>query len=466
MKRIFLLFALFPILAIGQKTTNLNKTYPDSTWSKITLGQIDADNTASTADADGKHYYDFTVTGTYDPASLAEVNSGYFAYNKTAGSNGTYVINALEGVARSSYADEAGTFRGVYGRIYINAGTTATMRTGVGGEFSARAGYLGGTECVAEGGTAFVGARIWMAPYFTAGSLSNITNFHGLWLHNESPSRAVNNAIYVNDVSGGTAGWNYGLNLNDAIINTSDIILSEGATLNNIRAGNLTVTEDTVEVVGVLKATSILGVVSDSTFVTVTGDTVKVDTILLPDASQGADIGNSSTPFNKIYGDSIIANTLVISDSVALETIVSLQSDTMPQFTFNVGYGFDTDSTLFSTSGIYFSDNSFTKGSDSTIITELRAVMIAGNTPSGTDTLAIQVYWNDTINVTGAGAIKLNTSDLGINSITTGTIDASFNNNTIPPNVWVFLKIPGVVTGRKPEGLTVVLSGYKQNRSY
>jgi len=174
-------------------------------------GKIDADYAETSAAASGTRYYDFTVTNTVDPAGFAEVNSGYFAYNKTAGSNGTYTINALEGVARSSYADEGGTFRGVYGRCYINADATSTMRTGIGGEFSARASHSTGTECVAESGTAFVGARIWMAPWFTAASLSNIDNFHGLWLHNEHTSNAVTNAIYVNNAVGGS--WTNGINL-------------------------------------------------------------------------------------------------------------------------------------------------------------------------------------------------------------------------------------------------------------
>ena len=255
MKKILLFLALFPVLAWGQQIINLDKTYIDSTWTSIEVdtlyfdrdsvyitgggdtmkfvvddlkilqltdvagkglttisGNIDADYVADVADANETRHFDFITTGTVDPAGTAEVNSGYFAYNKTAGSNGVYTINALEGVARSSYADEAGTFRGVYGRTYINADATSTMRTGIGGEFSARAGYSGGTECIAENGTAFVGARVWMAPYFTDISLPNINNFHGLWLHNEATAKKVTNAIYVDDM-GGTGGWTNGINL-------------------------------------------------------------------------------------------------------------------------------------------------------------------------------------------------------------------------------------------------------------
>jgi hypothetical protein len=339
MKKILFLFALLPVLAYGQKTVNLNKDYIDSTWVMVTLGRINADYAANTAAVDGTRYWDFLTTGTVDPASLAEVNSGYFAYDKTAGSNGVYTINALEGVARSSYADEAGTFRGVYGRIYIAAGTTATMRTGVGGEFSARAGYSGGTNCVAENGTAFVGARIWMAPYFTSGSLTNITNFHGLWIFNEHTSNKVTDGIFIND-AGGTGGWTYGISMNGATIGTADLRLHNGALLNNIRAANLMVTEDTVEVAGVLLAT---GTLSGAISVTLDTDPAIVLTVAmcknrvrinndadaidysLPTASAGLivlfyDVAGGVITVDAASGDAILLNGVSVGTADAIDS--------------------------------------------------------------------------------------------------------------------------------------------------
>ena len=216
---------------------------------------IDARRVVTTAEVDETRHYEFLVDGQTDPAASAGVNTGYFAYNKTAGSNGVYTINALEGVARSSYADEAGTFRGVYGRTYTNADATSTMRTAIGGEFSARASYSGGTEAVAEGGTAFVGSRIWMAPYFTAGSLSNINNFHGLWLYNEHTSNSVTNAIFVDD-AGGTGGWTNGLNFNGATIGTSELIGSQGEKWENVTTDGAWTTDATVDIT---KATTVAG---------------------------------------------------------------------------------------------------------------------------------------------------------------------------------------------------------------
>ena len=94
------------------------------------------------------------------------------------------------------------------------------------------------------------------------------------------------------------------------------------------------------------------------------------------------------------------------------------------------------------------------------------AVLIAGTTPLGTDTLAIQVFWNDTINAVFAPTARLNTNYLPVTSTTLGTEDTSFNTSIIPPGVWVFCKSTAGTTGRKPKALYVTLYGFKRNRSY
>lgn len=150
-------------------------------------------------------------------------------------------------------------------------------------------------------------------------------------------------------------------------------------------------------------------------------------------------------------------------DTVALETIVTLQADTVPLFVFGGGGGNAGDTTMLTTSTIYGSYRVI----DTTIITSINAVMVAGTTPLGTDTLGIQIYFNDSINVTTGGSVRLlNSATLGINSVTTGTVDASFANNTIYPGERVFMKSPGVVTGRKPIYVEVTVYGHIVNRAY
>lgn len=198
----------------------------------ILQGSIAADVAPSTEAADGTRYWEYVVTASDEPATSGEVNAAYYEYTVTGGANNTFTLNALEGVARSAFADEAGTMRGVYGRFYIVPGASNTLRTGIGGEFSARAGFSG-NEITAESGTAFVGSRIWMAPYFTGGSLSNVNNHHGLWLYNEHPTNAVTNAIYVDNIGAG-GGWTNGLNFSNSVIGTSELIGSQGETWENV----------------------------------------------------------------------------------------------------------------------------------------------------------------------------------------------------------------------------------------
>lgn len=202
--------------------------------------------TEGSAAADGTRYFSFTTTNTVDAAANAEVTGLYGAYNKTAGSNGVFTANGVEGVARSNYADEAGTFRGASLRTYTYPGNTATMRTAVGADISARAGYAVGAGAAAtpESGTCFTGARIWMAPYFQGGNstiATNVNNFHGLWIYNEHPSVPVTNAIMINNAASG--GYTNGVNLTGATV-TNDLVLHSGDTVKNSTAGTIDVSAD------------------------------------------------------------------------------------------------------------------------------------------------------------------------------------------------------------------------------
>jgi hypothetical protein len=139
-------------------------------------------------------------------------------------------------------------------------------------------------------------------------------------------------------------------------------------------------------------------------------------------------------------------------------------SDTIPLFVFGAGSGgLESDTALFTATNIY---GAFYNDKDTIIATSLRAVLIAGTTPLGTDTLAIQVFWNDTINAVFAPTARLNTNYLPVTSTTLGTEDTSFNTSIIPPGVWVFCKSTAGTTGRKPKALYVTLYGFKRNRTY
>ncbi len=132
-------------------------------------------------------------------------------------------------------------------------------------------------------------------------------------------------------------------------------------------------------------------------------------------------------------------------------TISRIDTITIASFGYGARLAGDTaaatDSSLY---GSFYHD-----GSDTLIITGLRAVITSG------DTLGVQVYYNDTINVIGSAVAA---STLAVNSSTTGNSTTTFSNNKIPPGNWVWCKSPTVVAGRKPEYLSVSLIGYRKTR--
>ena len=212
------------------------------------------------------------------------------------------------------------------------------------------------------------------------------------------------------------------------------------------------------------------GITLNSGTLTLTGDEGTADDVTFytnGDGSYNLPAGGGNlTIMSEVQGWISDTADVVRGEMLTEADLRKYDSDTITLFVFGAGSGgAEADTALFTTSNIYGSF--YNAGSDTLIITNLRAVMIAGTTQLGTDTLAIQVYWNDTLNVAlGDSYTVLNTSPLGINSTTVGTTDTSFDNSAIPPNRWVWCKSPGVVTGRKPKALVVQLTGFKRNRSY
>ena len=214
-------------------------------------GKINADYTETATASDPTRYWDFRADiNAAQTASSDGIATLYSRINWSKGDNSNAVLQGIEGVGSSSSADESITLRGGYFRTYINANADApgsTARSSFGADISARAGYLGGNAVQPESGTAFGGARIWMAPYF-ATSVANINNFHGLWLYNEHPTYDVTNGIYINSASGG-GSWTNFLNFRNAadvsVFNVSKIgaVTAAGdVTIGTTSAGaNLTV---------------------------------------------------------------------------------------------------------------------------------------------------------------------------------------------------------------------------------
>ena len=191
---------------------------------KAGTDEIVANYTDDIGAADGTAFYSFVSTMASALPSGAEVSNLLGRIRWYKGDNSNAVLNGLEGVCSSTVGDESITCRGASLRTYTSPG--ASLRSSFGADVSARSSYAGGTENVAEPGTAFVGARVWMAPYFTDGTLANINNFHGLWIYNEAAAKAVTNGVKIGSAGGGF---------------THDINLPSGDTIDNTTAGVITV---------------------------------------------------------------------------------------------------------------------------------------------------------------------------------------------------------------------------------
>lgn len=186
-------------------------------------------------------------------------------------------------------------------------------------------------------------------------------------------------------------------------------------------------------------------------------DLIEVPKLLVGDATSNTvitidSIGYVGTKFALYDGATQIDP--VISDTISLESVAPLLTDTIPLFTFGLGSGQTGDT-------IVFNDNAlagafYNEGSDTLVVTQLMGVLAEG---SGTETVSVQVSWHATFK--SGSATNLNASALEITSITTGTSDVSFANSKIPPNVFVWCTISGVSAGNRPSFLSVTLSGYK-----
>lgn len=124
--------------------------------------------------------------------------------------------------------------------------------------------------------------------------------------------------------------------------------------------------------------------------------------------------------------------------------------DTIPIFVFGAGVGNAGDTLAFDTDNFY---GVFYNVKDTIVVTEIRGVL-QGSSPS----VAVQVSWHATL---GSGsATNLNTAAPTLTSTTTGDSDTSFDNNEIPPNVFIWCKTPTVTT--KPTMMILTLIGYRK----
>ena len=200
-------------------------------------GKVDFKYDEGTDAADGTHYFSFVTSATVGPTSAAsdEISNIYARYHWYTGDNSNAVINGVLGECSSHGLDESITCNG--GQFLSYAVPGASIRSYKGIVASARSSYLGGTDNVADSGTAFLGADIWLAPYFTNTSTANITsaNFAGIRIWNEHASIPVANGIILGSGGGGFL---------------EDIHLQNDETIDNATNGTVLITSPLVKTSG------------------------------------------------------------------------------------------------------------------------------------------------------------------------------------------------------------------------
>ncbi len=201
--------------------------------------------TPPAATADGARMFNYTTTIATDPTtSSAEWTGLYSTMTYTAGTNGAFTLNGIEGVARPNSASLGGTYIGGKFRTYAS-GANYKVTSMIGSVNSVRSVDPWNPKY----GTACVGAQIWMAihPATAAMGQDSINNYHGLWIYDENTAGlATTNAIKI-----GTAGARF----------KYDLALQDGQTITDTTGGtqfNKPIKVDTikVKVVSVAKDTS------------------------------------------------------------------------------------------------------------------------------------------------------------------------------------------------------------------
>jgi len=161
--------------------------------------------------------------------------------------------------------------------------------------------------------------------------------------------------------------------------------------------------------------------------------------------------GSGATKLNQ-YGVGNFQSAPAYDLAVTSTGDIVERRDTIPLLSFGFGSALAGDTAASSTSAIYGSIHN--SGTDTLNISKMR-IGLQGTSPNVT----VTIYWNDSLGVTGAGAVTLVNAGSAATDIYTGTTVTTFDNAKIPPGVWVWCQTTTVTT--KPTYLSVTLIGSK-----
>jgi len=187
---------------------------------------------------------------------------------------------------------------------------------------------------------------------------------------------------------------------------------------------------------------------------------------MLTDYINKADTASMLTDYiNKADTTGMLTNYILESEVTAEQLLDQKLATVRTMMTFGKGGGDAGDTTAFTTTGIY---GSVYWGGPLSFHVDTMIVSIVHG--AGLDTLDLQISWDD--NLLDATPTNLNTVALPIGryggtnlALTSGQIDATFDNAVIPPGKIVYCTtpyVPAAALKRKPTYLSVSLIGHLQ----
>ena len=459
--------------------------------------------TATTSSATGiifkgsnRFIHDFALAGTNGDNTFIGNQSGNFSMTGSSGSLGSYNVGVGAATLLSNTTGYRNTAIGTYA---LQNNTTGVNNTAVGqnASYSNTTGYNNTTMGIRAG--AFGSGHDIVAYGVDAVSRNNngiftvgvgTDAFYNNW--DGQYGVAVGDSTFwldstgfKNTAIGSRAGYYLGGNyatLHDSLVTflgadaSRDNSVSSTVALNNLTvigynakgfASNQVVLGNDNVTTTLLKGNVGIGTTTpDSTLHVVGGFKLVNGTqgngkVLTSDANGGASWQTAgSSGVTSVTASSPLASSGGTTPDISLTGIVPVTNggtgystyDTTALASFGGGSGAAGDTAVFSTSAIYGSF--FNSGYDTLYITRIQ-VGLQGTSPS----VAVKVWYNDSLNVT-AGGTALVTAGNTCTNIYTGTSITTFDNYKIPPGMWVWVKTSTVTT--KPTYFTLTLIGYKK----
>lgn len=162
----------------------------------------------------------------------------------------------------------------------------------------------------------------------------------------------------------------------------------------------------------------------------------------------------SSSGISSLNGQTGSSQAFQEGDGVQINSTGDVHTFTLKRdtliFTFGAGANLAPDTAAIVSGALL---GSFYWSYDTMVLVRIRATI------QGTgDTVSVQLHRGPNLN--GSGSTAILSASMPVNSTTVGNTTTTFSSQKIPPSNHVWAKLDGVVSGRKPEYLTITVEYY------